>query len=136
VSGDPKVSQYVRAQQLLDQGKSYSAVAADLGVDRRTLYEWRRDPMWRVLRDDLHEGILQAARDEFRSMLRFAVGVVRKALVGKADATQLRAAELVLDRAGLSVAQAEGALEQMTDEQVDELAERVGWRTREESESH
>jgi transposase-like protein len=126
---DPRISQFARAIALLDQGKSYTAVARELGIDRRTLYDWRHDPAFQVLQQDLADGILHATRQELRALMRYAVGVLRKGLLGQATAAQVQAALAVLDRSGLNAGAAPEHA--WTDEELDELAGKVGWQRKE-----
>lgn len=129
---DPKIALYAKAMTLLlDKSRSYRDVAKELGVDRRTLFEWRRDPAWIVLQEDLGEGILHTARHELRLMVDEAVQAVRESLTtktvteAKANAVRLMAAKLVFERAGLLAPDGK-PLEELEQDDLDKLCARVG----------
>jgi transposase-like protein len=130
--GDNKMQLYARAAALIVAGEPYSKVAAAIGVDRVTLYFWRRDPAFTILLDELTEDVVHAAKREIRCLVNEAVDALRDSLSSKQSEVEvernrlrLAAAERVLNRAG--IAGPEKGIEDMGDEAMQQLADRLGW---------
>lgn len=95
-----------QALVLLVEGHSMQAVANRVGVDRVTLWRWRRSPAFVAE----YERLREEAHDRGRRILEAAVGAATGALVEivvdktNTASERLRAAEAILDRVGLAAA--------------------------------
>ncbi len=71
----------LRALELLtDTDKTLDAVAKELGIGRRTLYQWRSDPFFRLAEDKKLEDVMNEARARIRAKVVKAVEVIVSAL--------------------------------------------------------
>lgn len=135
---DPKTSQnsalYMRAVELLEKpGASYSKVAAELGINRRTLWVWRQDPLYRLVESEYLDGAMSAARAELKAMVLDAVKVLRDALDAEcetqAEAAQWKirtdAAKAVLDRVGITE-KTIGEDKELSEAEIDALLAKLG----------
>lgn len=125
--------QYLRAIELRAEPKATElSVATALGIDRRTLLAWRRDPLYRLIEGKYLDEVMAQARAELRNSVLKAVQVLQEAMDCEEDAgtwkVRVQAAEAVLDRVGIkadSIREGVG----LTDEELDEVAKRIGWGT-------
>jgi transposase-like protein len=135
---DPKTSQnsalYMRAVELLEKpGASYSKVAAELGINRRTLWVWRQDPLYRLVESEYLDGAMSAARAELKAMVLDAVKVLRESLTAvvasKEDAATWKvrqdAAKAVLDRVGITE-KTIGEDKELSEAEIDALLAKLG----------
>lgn len=135
---DPKTAQqsalYLRAIELLEKpGASYSKVAEALGINRRTLWDWRRDPLYRLVESEYLDGAMSAARAELKAMVLDAVKVLREALdaecetQGEAAQWKIRtdAAKAVLDRVGITE-KTIGEDKELSEAEIDALLAKLG----------
>lgn len=86
-----------RAVDLLAAGVTASEVAAQLGVDRVTVWRWRREPAFIAELNARRVELWEASRDRFRALLPQAADVFGQAL---ADG-DVRAALALVKLAGL-----------------------------------
>ena len=138
---DPKPSQtapvppayFLRAVQLLAEPKAtFCSVAAALGIDRRTLFTWRQDPLYREAESLYLEGAVSAARAELKAMVLDAVAVYRDALeCNAADRDEaakwkirLDTAKDLLSRVGIKAESMDDAPEP-TSEELDAMLAKV-----------
>lgn len=97
---DPSPTQ-LKAIEALAAGATYGAAAAAAGVDRATLYRWRRDDaafiagLNRALRDRA-----DAMRAELRGLASEAVETIRELMRGGPEGVRLRAAQAALSVSG------------------------------------
>lgn len=86
----------LRAERLyVEGGKSAAAIAADIGVHRSTVYDWRREGDWDARRSELSDKIRQAV-DEV-SVPSVAAAVAARRILTRAEGLELLA-EIALDR--------------------------------------
>ena len=125
-----KITRFTKAIELLADGKSYTEVAKTLGISRRTLLHWRKDPAFMILQDEVADGHLHAARHELRALMADAVRALRDSIAPgqtpeqqKCNDMRARHAKTVLDRAGVIPR----AIEGVSDEEIEELLQRLGY---------
>jgi hypothetical protein len=127
-----KLSLYDRAvTMLVVEQKSYLAVAKELGVCRRTLWRYRSDPVFIVMLEQARDDLMHAARSELQSLVIGAINVLRDGLacdaVDRDEAAKwtvrMQAAKAILERVGI-----DASADTLTDEQLEEVARRVGWK--------
>ena len=87
----------LRAVDLLAAGVSPAGVAADLGIDRVTLWRWRQEPTFIAERNGRRAELWEASRDRFRALLPSAADVLEQALA----AQDVRAALALVKLLGL-----------------------------------
>lgn len=95
-TNEPLTERQHAAVALLVSGKTYSAVAEELGIDRRTLWEWRQTPAF----FDAVEAELTAIRTETRARMSALASKAVTAVEGiiengYTDAEKLAAIRLV-----------------------------------------
>jgi transposase-like protein len=135
---EPKTAQqsalYLRAIELLEKpGASFSKVAEELGIGRRTLWTWRQDPLYRLVESEYLDGAMSAARAELKAMVLDAVKVLRESLTAvvasKEDAAQWKvrqdAAKAVLDRVGITE-KTIGEDKELSETEIDALLAKLG----------
>ena len=76
----PRIHQYKEAIDLMATGKSFTAIAKELQIDRSTLWMWRQDPAFRALHKNLCDGAVTFARNELRLLAVDAVAAVADCL--------------------------------------------------------
>lgn len=92
-----------RAVELLAEGKSPRAVAEELGVCSKTVYNWMHDPKFAALLYQINEG----RREAIRNRLHAEVDEVMTTLFnhvkdpGRDSMVVVKAAEIYLDRIGI-----------------------------------
>lgn len=129
-------TQMLRALELLSSNAQLTAaqVAEQVGVTRRQLYSWRADPFFRLAEDKMLEDTMSEARARIRAKVLAAVEVLVSALdCDAADrdeaakwTVRMAAAKALLDRVGVTAETIkQGA--QLSDEDLDRVAERIGW---------
>lgn len=130
-------TQMLKALELLtDPRKTLDAVASELGISRRQLFNWRNDPFFRLAEDKMLEDTLAEARARLRLQVLGAVQVLTDALqCDAADrdeaakwAVRMQAAKAVLDRVGVNPENIRSGAT-LSDEELDKVAERIGWLT-------
>ena len=99
---DNSLSEQQRAAiVLLASGKTYGAAAQAIGVDRRTLFNWRRDPAFAdALRRFRHEA-WHSAVDQLRALVHPALKVLTEELSAPNNRSRFRAAVAVLRAANI-----------------------------------
>lgn len=92
-----------KAIAMLVEGERPSKVAAELGVDDRTLRRWREDPAFVVELEGAKREAVEGAKDRLGGLVACALDALEQVLVDVAapPAARLRAVEIVLARAGL-----------------------------------
>jgi len=130
------VARYTEAIEALSEPRAtFTSVAKRLGITRRTLFNWRRDPLYRALEHEQQSALIGAACAELKAMVLDAVKVLRDSLtVEVADRDEAaqwvlrqQAAKAVLDRVGITPERIHEAAE-LSDEDLDRLIERLGLR--------
>ena len=92
-------SRKLRAVDLLAEGKTDSEVAAEIGVDRSTVWRWRTtDDYFGVELARRREELWRASADRLRALIPRALEVVAEAL----EQGEWRAAVILLKLAGIS----------------------------------
>lgn len=82
----------IRAIEMLFLGQSTTYTAAKLGVDRKTLYTWRKNPHFRAELNRRRQEALEAVHQRLRSLSEKAVDVIEQHL----DEGSLNAATALL----------------------------------------
>jgi transposase-like protein len=86
----------LRAERLyIEGGKACAVIAADIGVHRSTVYEWRREGDWDAKRSELSDRIRRAV-DEV-SVPSVAAAVAAHRILSRAEGLGILA-EIALDR--------------------------------------
>lgn len=97
-------NRHLKAIELLAEGESIDRVASEIGIDRRTLYRWRTSPVFMGALAEAQKHGLDAAKTRMAQLRERAVDAVEQTLTDP-DApypVKLKAAEMVLDRTGMS----------------------------------
>lgn len=128
-----RVGQYGQIILWQLEGWSTVKIARQLGIARSTLYLWRDDPVFRTLEAEALRQSRDAASSDLRATVVAAVKTVRDILTNtkldpKVSAVRLAAAKVVLENAGFIQSAGDTPLNALTEDQVDELAEKVGYR--------
>lgn len=98
---DPRQEQAVF---LLASGKTVTATAAEVGVDRMTIYRWVREKKFQAKLDRLRSDINNAAQDRLLALADRAVAVIQEDLNNDSDKRlRQKAAEMVLKGLGLLI---------------------------------
>jgi hypothetical protein len=82
---------------MLTGGASIGAIAEELGVDRTTLWRWRREPAFVAAVNSRRAELWNASRDKFRTLLPQAMDLLEQGIEGG----DLRTALAVVKLAGL-----------------------------------
>jgi hypothetical protein len=118
----------IRAVDLLLHGLSDADVATQLGIDRTTVFRWRKlDHFAREL-DQQRRAVLQSSVSRLQSLLQPALNVLQKQLEGDEPRHQLRAAAILLRLAAPRRPNDVSATEDLTAEReaaVDDHMERL-----------
>jgi hypothetical protein len=85
-----------RAIELMLQGLPDSRIAQTLGFDPRTLYRWRRQPVFASELDRRRHRLRKTVNDRLVALLPEAVDVLKKQLSDPYDRTAYRAASLLV----------------------------------------
>jgi len=94
----PLDSRQLRAVDLLAAGRTNTEVAAEIGVDRTTVWRWGTDPFFRAELARRRHELWNASADRMRALLPRAFDAFEKAL----DDGDWRAALAILKLAGIS----------------------------------
>ncbi|MBK8169665.1 MAG: hypothetical protein IPK60_04900 [Sandaracinaceae bacterium] len=100
----PPTPKKVSAAELLGSGHSLRHVAQVLGVHRATLHRWKSEPEFRQLIDGTRKTVLELASEGLVNAVPKAVDALLD-IVNNAEApaaARVRAAEAILDRAGVT----------------------------------
>ena len=89
------------AIELLLRGKSMSAVATALSMDRRTLYRWRQEEPFRFELECRRRELWDEAADRLRGMVHPSLDILERELADRYDGARHRAATAVLRLADL-----------------------------------
>jgi hypothetical protein len=88
-----------RAIGLLVAGKTQAAVAQELGVNPRTIWEWKQDPAFVAALKAEIEAIREAMQARVLALADKALNALERTLEsGDSDSARVAAARLVLDR--------------------------------------
>jgi hypothetical protein len=91
------------AISLLVQGRSYTATAEAVGIERKVLWQWRKDPLFRAALNVELGAIRQAALVRLLALGEKAVNALEDVLEnGETDGARIAAAKLVLERVGIA----------------------------------
>ena len=101
------------------EGRSLVEVAADVGVDRSTLWKWRTSPTFATALSEAMTHGLDAAKSRIASLREKSLDVIESILddVGAPPAVRLKAVEMVWSRSGLG----EVELEQRDETSQDDI---------------
>jgi hypothetical protein len=89
------------AIELLAIGRSPGKVARQLEIDRRTLYRWRQDATFREALHDRRRELWSDAIDRVRGMVTPSLDIIEHHLTDRYERVRFRAAQTVLNLAGL-----------------------------------
>ena len=89
------------AVELLVAGTSYTQCAGILGIDPRTLYNWRQDELFQEALCERRRELWGRANDRVRALLGPAIDVMEQQLKEKYDRSRVRAATVLLRLAGM-----------------------------------
>jgi len=92
------------AVALLASGKSFTSAAEALGVDVRTIYNWRKLSAFRRALRGRREEVWQEAQDRMRALLVRAMDVFDEFMDQRYEMTRYRAASAVLRHSGMRAA--------------------------------
>jgi hypothetical protein len=84
------------AVELLLRGMSHNEVAAQVGVDRGTVYRWCQSVAFERELDRQRRAMWQQSASEIQSMVAPALGILRKQLTGDDPKLAMRAAGVLL----------------------------------------
>jgi hypothetical protein len=84
------------AIELLLRGLSDQAVASQLGVDRGTVFRWRRAPAFQQELNRQRQAIWEQSATEIQSMISPALAILRAQLTGTDPDAAFRAASVLL----------------------------------------
>ena|SRR5438105_878240 len=96
LSDKPLSDRQINAVYDLLSGKSLHEVAEEIGVDRRTLYNWRRDPRFIAELRYARRDLWQDAADQIRALIHPAIHVLSRELHNNYDRARFRAAATIL----------------------------------------
>jgi transposase-like protein len=82
--------------ELLVLGRSFSAIARELGVDRKTIFKWRHKPEFQAALRQRHHEVWGDAGDRLRSLVDPSIEVMAEHLEDRYDRSRFRAASFVL----------------------------------------
>jgi transposase-like protein len=94
-------TQQLAAIELLAIGKSYSAVANAISVDRKTLYNWRKESQFAGELEERTSELWVGASDRLRALVHPAMDVLEKQLNDQYDRARFQAATALLKLANL-----------------------------------
>jgi hypothetical protein len=98
-SDESLTAKQLAAVGLLAAGKAYTDVAAELGVDRKTVWSWRRDPAFAAALSAELEDLREAIQTRVLALADKALNALEQTLdSGDSDSARVAAARLVLDR--------------------------------------
>lgn len=84
---------------LLVAGKTYTAAADELGVNRRTVWEWKQQAAFQAALTTELEALREAVHTRLLALADKAVSALERTLEsGDSDSARVAAARLVLDR--------------------------------------
>jgi Helix-turn-helix of insertion element transposase len=88
---------------LLVQGRGYTETAEAVGIERKVLWQWRKDPAFRAALNAELASIRQAALVRLLALGEKAVDALEDVLEnGETDGARIAAAKLVLERVGVA----------------------------------
>ena len=92
------------AIEFLVMGKSPGVIAPSLGIDRRTLYNWRQDPEFKQELERRRAQLWTQAAERLRSLVHPSLDVMEQHLADRYDRARFRAASALLRLANLAKA--------------------------------
>jgi transposase-like protein len=84
------------AIELLLAGKSLTTIAQQVQVSPRTLFNWRRDELFRVELDRRRRDVWDDAADRLRALVHPAIAVLEAEVHDEYDRSRVRAAGMIL----------------------------------------
>jgi hypothetical protein len=84
------------AVELLAAGRSLTGTAEALGIDRRTLYNWRQDETFGQVLSERRREFRSVASDRLGALLEPALDVLEQQLKDRYDRVRFRAAATIL----------------------------------------
>jgi hypothetical protein len=98
---------------LLVQGRSYTATADAVGIERKALWQWRQDPVFRAALSAELATIREAARGRMAALADDAIDALRDIVAnGETDAVRIAAVKLIFERISMD---SSAAAENMAD---------------------
>jgi formate dehydrogenase maturation protein FdhE len=120
-------AKWPRAVQALISEPTAALAAAEANVSERTLQRWRREPAFQVLLAAARAGLVEGAAHRLLKLLPDATSALARGMRSQNEATQLKAAVAVLDRALKAAEQLDLARElEALKEQVARIEGRLG----------
>jgi DNA-binding CsgD family transcriptional regulator len=96
IAGDRLNEKQLAAVDLLAVGKPYGESARILGIDRKTLYNWRNDDLFQEALQNRRAELWQSAADRIRALLHPSIDILEKHLTDTYDRSRFRAATTIL----------------------------------------
>ena len=115
----------IRAIDLMLQGLTDAQVAEQLGVDRTTIFRWRKSETFARELDRHRQAILEQSTARLQSLLKPAMDILQKQLVGGDPKAQLRAAALLVRMATPARLQYTSAVEELAADREREFEEHM-----------
>jgi transposase-like protein len=84
------------AIELLVSGKSYTAVAKAINIDRSTLFRWRQDALFQQALEERHMELWSEATQRLRGLVHPSLDVLEADLNQRYDRARFRAAATIL----------------------------------------
>ena len=100
-AGDNLNEKQLAAIDLLSCGKSYTAVAKSIDVDRRTIYRWRQNPEFAGTLEERRLELWEEASERLRALVQPSLDVLEHQLNDRYDRARFAAATAILRMANL-----------------------------------
>ena len=84
------------AIELLVVGKSYSAAAKAINIDRSTLFRWRQDELFHQALEERHQELWSEATQRLRGLVHPSLDILEQDLSQRYDRARFRAAATIL----------------------------------------
>jgi transposase-like protein len=84
------------AIELLVSGRSYTAAAQAMNVDRKTLFRWRQDALFQQALEERHMELWSEATQRLRGLVHPSLDVLEQDLNQRYDRARFRAAATIL----------------------------------------
>ena len=95
--GEKELTQQQQAAlELLLQGMTDAQVGAQIGVDRTTIFRWRKSELFGTELDHHRRALMEQSTARLQTLLDPALDILEKQLAGDDPKTQLRAAAILV----------------------------------------
>jgi len=126
-----KTTRYAEAVAMrIGEGKSWQEVADTIGIQRKTLWEWRQTLEFRMIEDQVSAGVIEQARRDLRNLAIVSIRAIEDCLEPdqdearvKCNMLRLHTAKLVLDRLDIGEKGKRSPIAELPDEDLDRLIE-------------